>query len=55
MASYLPATVVPTGPGAEGLPIGVQVIGSQYGDLTALGFARLLEQAGFAFVAPPGY
>jgi amidase len=55
ICSYLPATVVPTGPGEEGLPIGVQVIGPQYGDLTTIGFARLLEQAGFAFTAPPGY
>jgi amidase len=53
--SYLPATVIPTGPDEEGLPIGVQVIGPQYGDLTTIGFARLLEQAGFAFTAPPGY
>lgn len=55
ICAYLPATLVPTGPGAEGLPIGVQVIGPQYGDLTTIAFARLLEQAGFAFTAPPGY
>ena len=55
ICSYLPATVVPTGPGDEGLPIGVQVIGPQYGDLTTIGFAKLLEQAGFAFAVPPGY
>jgi amidase len=55
ICAYLPATVVPTGPGKEGLPIGVQVIGPQYGDLTTIGFARLLEQTGFAFSAPPGY
>ena len=55
ICSYLPATVVPTGPGDAGLPIGVQVIGPQYGDLTTIGFAKFLEQAGFAFTAPPGY
>jgi amidase len=55
ICAYLPATVIPTGPGNEGMPIGVQVIGPQYGDLTTIGFAKLLEQAGFAFTAPPGY
>lgn len=55
ICAYLPATVVPTGPGEEGMPIGVQVIGPQYGDLTTIGFAKLLEQAGFTFSAPPGY
>ena len=55
ICAYLPATVVPTGPGNEGMPIGVQVIGPQYGDLTTIGFAKLLEHAGFAFTAPPGY
>ena len=55
ICSYLPATVVPSGPGAEGLPIGVQVIGPEYGDLKTIGFAKLLEQAGFAFTPPPGY
>ena len=55
ICSYLPATVVPSGPGTEGLPIGVQVIGPEYGDLKTIGFAKLLEQAGFAFTPPPGY
>ncbi len=53
--SYLPATVVPTGPGKEGLPIGVQIIGPEYGDLKTIGFAKLLENAGFAFTPPSGY
>ena len=55
ICSYLPGTVIPTGASAEGLPIGVQIIGPEYGDLTTIGFARLLEQAGFAFAPPPGY
>ena len=55
ICSYLPGTVIPTGTSAEGLPIGVQIIGPEYGDLTTIGFARLLEQAGFAFASPPGY
>jgi amidase len=53
--SLLPATIVPTGPDTAGLPIGVQIIGPEYGDLTTIAVAQLLEQAGFAFQAPPGY
>ena len=37
-----------------GLPIGMQVIGPEYDDLKTIGFAKLLEQAGFAFTPPPG-
>ncbi len=55
ICSYLPGTIVPTGPSADGLPIGVQIIGPEYGDLKTIGFAKLLEQAGFAFTPPPGY
>jgi amidase len=53
--SYLPGTVIPTGLSAEGLPIGVQIIGPEFGDLKTIGFAKLLEQEGFAFTPPPGY
>jgi amidase len=53
--SYLPATIVPTGPDAQGLPIGVQIVGPEYGDLATIAVAQLLEQHGFAFQAPPGY
>jgi amidase len=53
--AYLPATVMPAGRTAEGLPVGVQIIGPQYGDLTCIEFARLLEERGFGFVPPSGY
>jgi amidase len=53
--SYLPATIIPTGPDANGLPIGVQIIGPEYGDLFTIEVAQILEQRGFAFRAPPGY
>ncbi len=53
--SYLPSTVFPTGPGEDGLPIGLQIIGPQFGDLTTIALAGHLEAAGFAFVPPPGY
>jgi amidase len=55
ICSYLPGTVIPTGASAEGLPIGVQIIGPEFGDLMTIGFAKLLEQEGFAFTPPPGY
>ena len=53
--AYLPSTIVPTGLDDEGLPIGVQVVGPEYGDLTTLGVARMLEKQGFTFTPPPGY
>ena len=51
----LPATVIPTGATATGLPIGVQIVGPEFGDLTTLRAAALLERAGFRFVPPKGY
>ncbi len=52
---YLPATVAPAALSPAGLPTGVQIIGPQYGDLTCLRLARLLEREHRAFVPPPGY
>ena len=54
-ASFLPGTVAPCGFTPAGLPIGVQIVGPQYGDLTCLAFSRLLEREFQAFVPPPGY
>lgn len=52
----LPATSVPVGRTREGLPFNVQVIGAPGMDLTTIGFARLLEEAGLAgFEAPSGF
>ncbi|MGH8228905.1 MAG: amidase [Steroidobacteraceae bacterium] len=53
--AYLPATVAPIGLTQEGLPVGVQIIGPKYGDLTCLALARLLEERYRAFVPPPGF
>ncbi|MEO8163867.1 MAG: amidase, partial [Betaproteobacteria bacterium] len=38
--AYLPATVAPAGLTKEGLPVGVQIIGPQYGDLATIDAAR---------------
>jgi amidase len=54
-ASYLPSTAAPCGFTPAGLPVGVQIVGPQYGDLTCLAFARLLEREFQPFVPPPGY
>ncbi|MBV1907115.1 MAG: amidase [Pseudomonadales bacterium] len=54
-ASYLPSTVVPTGPNSAGLPIGVQIIGAEYADLTTIMCAEFLEENGCHFVPPPDY
>ena len=51
--SYLPSTVVPTGPNSRGLPIGVQIVGPEYGDLVTLKAAQLLEDSGLAVSAGP--
>ena len=53
--AYLPSTVIPTGLNDIGLPIGVQIIGPQYGDLITIGVAQKLERMGFAFEAPTAY
>ncbi|TWD79282.1 amidase [Kribbella amoyensis] len=39
----LPATAIPAGRSPEGLPVGVQLIGPQFGDRTTLRLAELLE------------
>jgi amidase len=54
-AFYLPATAAPIGDGAERLPIGVQITGPQYGDLTCIRMAELLEREYRGFVPPPDF
>lgn len=53
--AYLPATAVPVGRTAEGLPVGLQVVGPYLEDRTTLMVARHLEQLLGGFVAPPGF
>lgn len=54
-ASYLPSTVIPTGLSATGLPIGVQIVGPEYGDLITINAAQMLESSGFGFTPPADY
>jgi amidase len=51
----LPATVAPAGVSAAGLPVGIQIIGPLYGDLTCLALAEYLERHFQGFAAPPGW
>jgi amidase len=53
--AYLPSTVAPCGFTPAGLPVGVQIVGPQYGDRTCIEFARLLEREFQGFVPPPDY
>ena len=53
--AYLPSTVATAGRAPDGLPVGVQIIGPQYGDLTTIALAKLLEREFEGFVAPPDY
>ena len=49
----LPATAVPLGLSAQGLPIGAQIIAPAFGDIDGLCFAQWLEREYRAFVPPP--
>jgi amidase len=49
----LPATVAPIGHSAEGLPIGVQIIGPSLEDRTTIAFAGLVEREFGGFIPPP--
>lgn len=53
----LPALTVPAGRDAEGLPVGVQLVGPRWSEIRLLDAARALEDAGVlpGFTRPPGY
>ena len=53
IASYLPSTVFPTGPSADGLPIGLQAVSGPYQDYQTIEFARLISAEIGGFVPPP--
>ena len=52
--THLPATVVPVGCTASGLPVGIQIVGPYLEDRTTLAVARLIEELLGGFVPPPG-
>jgi amidase len=53
--SYLPATAIPIGSTAEGLPVGAQIVGPEFGDKRCLRLAQIVEAAFQGFRPPPRY
>jgi amidase len=51
-ALHLPATAIPAGPTAGGLPVGVQLIGPLSGDAGILALAQAIEETVRGFVPP---
>lgn len=54
-AAYLPSTAFPSGLSSDGLPIGLQIIGPEYGDRTTIEVARLIALELGGFRMPPGF
>lgn len=50
---YLPATAIPAGRTAAGLPVGFQIVGPEFADRTTLRIAELAEEVLGGFVPPP--
>jgi len=53
--SYLPSTVVPAGRTAQGLPVGLQIIGPYLQDLSTIEYGRLVSSLLGGFAAPTAY
>jgi amidase len=53
--AYLPSTATPLGPSADGLPVGVQVVGPHLADRTTIDVAHRLGEVIGGFERPPGY
>ena len=51
-ALHLPATAIPAGPSASGLPVGVQLIGSLNGDSKVLALAQAIDENVRGFTPP---
>ncbi len=54
-ASFLPATIAPGGLTAEGLPVGVQIVGPEFADYSTIWLAGELGKLIGGFVPPRGY
>jgi amidase len=52
-ALHLPATAIPAGPAASGLPVGAQLIGPLNGDGKTLALAQAIEENVRGFEPPP--
>lgn len=54
-ASLLPATVAPVGLSADGLPVGLQIVGPEFADLSTIWLAGELAKLIGGYLPPPGY
>jgi amidase len=55
IGAHLPATAVPVGRTAEGLPVGMQIMGDAYRDRTTIWVAGQLAKLIGGFTPPPGF
>jgi amidase len=53
--AHLPAAVAPTGIAADGLPVGIQIVGPYLNDRTVVSFAATLSGLTGGFTPPPAY
>ena len=51
----LPATVAPVGQAADGLPVGIQIVGPYLGDRSTIDFARRLAEVVGGYEPPPAF
>ena len=54
-ACRLPATTVPAGLSASGLPVGMQIIGAYGTDTRTLAVAQAIDENFRGYVSPPGF
>lgn len=52
-SAYLPATAAPVGLSPGGLPVGIQIVGPEGGDLLTIHVARKIAEAIGGFIPPP--
>jgi amidase len=50
-----PVVLVPLGRDADGMPIGIQIVGRRWDEARLLAVARAITEVSGPFVAPPGY
>jgi len=54
-ASFLPSTVAPVGLTPDGLPVGLQIVGPEFADLSTIWLAGELAKLIGGYQPPPGY
>ena len=54
-APFLPSTIAPVGLTGEGLPVGLQIVGPEFADLSTIWLAGALAGLVGGYQPPPGY